>query len=122
MLTSIKMHRIIESQNNSGQKGPIRIIKLFLFASRAHLNQGSNLQHQYRLEDEEIKSSPAQKDLGIRVDEKLDISWKCTLIAQKANYIQGCIKRSVASRSMEAVPGETPPGMSSCGDLNIEKT
>ncbi|PKU44639.1 hypothetical protein llap_5075 [Limosa lapponica baueri] len=38
-----------------------------------HLGQGSSW-YQYRLGDDEIESSSAKKDLGILVDEKLNMS------------------------------------------------
>jgi len=49
------------------------------------------------------QSSSADKDLGILLDEILNMRWQCGLATQKANHILGCIKTSVTSRSREVI-------------------
>ena len=59
--------------------------------------------HQYRLGDDLLKRSSAERDLQVPVDNRLAMSQQCVLVAKKANWILGCIKKSVASRWREVI-------------------
>ena len=67
-----------------------------------HLDLG-NPKCRYRLGGEWLESSPKEKDLGVSVNETLNMSWQCALAAQKANRIPGCNERSVTSRLREVI-------------------
>ena len=57
-----------------------------------------NQMHNYKMGDTWLSNTTNEKDLGIVVDHKLNMSQQCDAAATKANDILGCINKSITSK------------------------
>ncbi|KAF7253300.1 Metabotropic glutamate receptor 5 [Varanus komodoensis] len=75
--------------------------------------------HKHRLGDKWLESSTCERDLGVLVDCRLNMSQQCDAVVKRANATLGCIARSVASKIKRGNYGES--GMEAFKELAAQE-
>ncbi|GAB0180624.1 hypothetical protein GRJ2_000527700 [Grus japonensis] len=110
--------------NRLEKPGDRNLMKFSKKCQVLHLGR-NNPMHQHILGATPLESSPAERDLGVLVDTRLNMSQQWALAAKKANALLGCVRQSKCCQQVEggdpspllstgeATPGELCPVLGS---------